>query len=305
MWCVLFFSRAEKKKRDIISMVLTQRQFSSRALLKKSRHVSRLAHVKRASSTRLLDLPARGSKDDFRWAHVTWTFLHEMSFYIDMHENDSPKAQASFHNVVTALVLFLPCTWCRKHLDAHIATNPLPTPRVYAADKFPNARWLVDLHNAVNTRQHKGVVEFESVRAHYVDGAAQPACPSIGMVDDETTSTGERATTTAAATTATATTATATTTTAAADEQDGAHFGASASAASTGQSGEQSGEQSSTPSSAHSSSTSTSSDQKNASGDRGITVVDGYIIAVAVVIVFFVLVALILQIVSLTKKATP
>ena len=131
-----------------------------------------------------VDAVARGATDDFRWAHVTWAFLHEMSFYIDMHENENPEAQAAFQSTITALVSFLPCMWCRTHLSAHLEANPLPAPSSYAADAFPNARWVVDLHNAVNTRQHKGVVPFEDVRAHYVDGAAQPTCPSVGMVKE-------------------------------------------------------------------------------------------------------------------------
>lgn len=115
--------------------------------------------------------------DDMRWAHDTWNFLHGMSFYIDQFENEDKEAQQAFQSMVTGLQYYLPCTWCRKHLAKHLAETPMPTPGTYAPDAFLNARWCVDLHNAVNKRQHKTAIPFEQVKAHYVDGAPEPSCP--------------------------------------------------------------------------------------------------------------------------------
>ena len=114
--------------------------------------------------------------DDMRWAHITWDFLHGMSFYIDEFENDDLEAQQAFQSMISGLTSYLPCTWCRKHLAKHISENPMPTPSKYESDAWPNARWCVDLHNAVNKRQHKSIVPFDQVKARYIK-TAKPSCP--------------------------------------------------------------------------------------------------------------------------------
>ena len=122
--------------------------------------------------------PAAAAADSDRWARVAWAFLHEFSFYIDRHEASNAAAQAAFHGTLEGLVVYMPCDICRQHLSAHLAQTPPPSPGVYSPDDFPNARYCVDLHNAVNERQGKCIVPFEEARAHYMDGAAQPACPA-------------------------------------------------------------------------------------------------------------------------------
>jgi hypothetical protein len=115
------------------------------------------------------------------WAGTTWRFIHEYSFYVDMHEHASADAQAAFHSILRELPRLLPCEECRGHLAAHLALHPLPAPQCSASCEFPNARYCVDLHNAVNVRQGKPVLPFDQVHAMYV-GSAPPACPATGSV---------------------------------------------------------------------------------------------------------------------------
>ena len=115
--------------------------------------------------------------DDMQWAHFSWDFIHFLSFYIDEFESEDIEAQKAFQQMIQGLQAYLPCTACRKHLAKYIKENPMPTPGKNATDAFLNARWCVDLHNAINVRQHKSIVPFNKVKAHYVDGAAKPSCP--------------------------------------------------------------------------------------------------------------------------------
>ena len=118
-----------------------------------------------------------GYAADMEWAHITWRFIHKNSFDVDMLEYESADAQAAFHAVLRRLPRILPCDQCRVHMAAFLAANPLPSPQCYSSCEFPNARYCVDLHNAVNTMQGKPVVPFDQVHAWYVGSAAPPACP--------------------------------------------------------------------------------------------------------------------------------
>ena len=123
--------------------------------------------------------PVSGARDRSSvWARVAWAYIHWFSFYIDQFESSNSAAQASFHRTLAGLVDYMPCEMCRRHLAAHLAQTPLPEPRARDSNEFANARYCVDLHNAVNERQGKCIVPFEEVRAHFVEGAAQPACPA-------------------------------------------------------------------------------------------------------------------------------
>jgi hypothetical protein len=118
------------------------------------------------------------------WAGTTWRFIHEYSFYVDMHEHASADAQAAFHSILRELPRLLPCEECRGHLEAHLALHPLPAPQCSASCEFPNARYCADLHNAVNVRQGKPVLPFDQVHAMYV-GSVPPACPAGPIADME------------------------------------------------------------------------------------------------------------------------
>ena len=129
------------------------------------------------------DPPASSGADasaasDMAWAATTWRFIHEYSFYVDKYEHASADAQAAFHSILRELPRILPCEECRAHLAAHLALHPLPAPQCSSSCSFSNARYCVDLHNAVNARQGKPMVPFDEVHAEYVGSAAPPACPA-------------------------------------------------------------------------------------------------------------------------------
>jgi hypothetical protein len=121
-----------------------------------------------------------GTPSDMAWAATTWRFIHEYSFYVDRYEHASADAQAAFHSILRELPRILPCEECRAHLAAHLALHPLPAPQCASSCSFSNARYCVDLHNAVNVRQGKSEVPFDEVHAEYVGTAAPPACPAGG-----------------------------------------------------------------------------------------------------------------------------
>ncbi|MDC0366845.1 Erv1/Alr family FAD-linked sulfhydryl oxidase [bacterium] len=112
-----------------------------------------------------------------KWAQPTWETLHRLSFFIDEHENDNPDAQRQFHYMLGTLRYTMPCTHCRKHLTAHLEKTPPPEPEVYESSTYTNARYIFDLHNQVNERQHKIKPTFDEVKDFYVNGNEGALCP--------------------------------------------------------------------------------------------------------------------------------
>jgi hypothetical protein len=104
-----------------------------------------------------------------------WHVLHSESFHIQYTEDeeDLPGRRAGFVAFLWSLAGMMRCSSCRTHLSAHLAANPI-TPQTDLA------RYGVDLHNAVNRRQNKREVPFETARSHYLDGNALALCPALG-----------------------------------------------------------------------------------------------------------------------------
>ena len=104
-----------------------------------------------------------------------WHVAHSDSFHIQYVEAAENRAERrrGFVMFLHAMALQMRCAQCRVHLRAHLRANPI-SPRTDLA------RYVVDLHNAVNRRQHKREVSFDTAKSYYLHGNSLALCPALG-----------------------------------------------------------------------------------------------------------------------------
>jgi hypothetical protein len=103
------------------------------------------------------------------WGNHCWRFLHASSFTYP--DEPTPEKQNAAKQFYANLGEMLPCPKCRNHYNYHIKHRP---PRVESRDSL--SRWLVDIHNEVNSSQDKPTVDYEIVRRHYENNSGELAC---------------------------------------------------------------------------------------------------------------------------------
>lgn len=93
-----------------------------------------------------------------------WTMLHLITYlYPDNPDDlDKLKIMALFDR----LRVNLPCKCCLYHYDLNLQSTPLP-------DSYNNrqelTKWLIDLHNSINIRKAKPVMNYNQVDDYYKD----------------------------------------------------------------------------------------------------------------------------------------
>lgn len=108
----------------------------------------------------------RGFLYDFdSWGEPFWQVMHAVTFsYPDEPDNDTVERTRIFFRLVPFI---LPCGLCGMHFhmmmrDAHPLSNEVLSNR----DKL--SRWLVTMHNGVNRRLKKQVVQYDDVKRFYL-----------------------------------------------------------------------------------------------------------------------------------------
>lgn len=102
------------------------------------------------------------------WGPGLWTALHCMTFNYPETPNEHDKED--HEEYLKALSKTLPCMICRQHCKAYLLEHP---PALSSRAEF--IRWMVDFHNAVNTRLDKPVWELEDVYKTYELYRAHPS----------------------------------------------------------------------------------------------------------------------------------
>lgn len=84
------------------------------------------------------------------WGASFWYILHLITFGYP----DEPTyiEQRGYHDFFVNLQHVIPCYDCRKHYRKHLQESPI-TP--YLSSKANLIKWLVDVHNKVNTSLNK------------------------------------------------------------------------------------------------------------------------------------------------------
>lgn len=95
------------------------------------------------------------------WGSSGWRFLHPITFAFD------PKKKQKYKTFFETLPDVLPCRTCGEHfrqnLNKHLLEPAL-------TNKESLSRWLVTMHNEVNSQRRKPILDYETVRRHYEDG---------------------------------------------------------------------------------------------------------------------------------------
>lgn len=94
------------------------------------------------------------------WGPGAWRFLHAISFaYPENPTLDEKKAAESFFESLREL---LPCKSCKNHYIENINTMP-----VNVSSRDTLTKWVVDLHNIVNTKLGKNEQKYQDVAKLY------------------------------------------------------------------------------------------------------------------------------------------
>lgn len=89
------------------------------------------------------------------WGYLFWHLLHSIAQAFRVHHPDKipPELAEALYNFICTVCRYLPCPHCRGHCIAY--THQIP-PRFTRGDEVH--KYLIDFHNAVNTRNNKMVV---------------------------------------------------------------------------------------------------------------------------------------------------
>ena len=100
------------------------------------------------------------------WGPHAWTFLH----FITLSHPKNPT-EADKYNMKTffkSLEHVLPCDVCRLHYEENIE-KIYPLTNEVLSSRENLVKWLIDVHNAVNKRNGKKILEYNDVIRMYVD----------------------------------------------------------------------------------------------------------------------------------------
>ena len=111
------------------------------------------------------------------WGPQLWYIMHLISFEYPINPTEYDKR--IYHDFYTSLKDVIPCEDCKKHYREHITRYPL-TPHLDSRDNL--VKWVIQVHNFVNTSLGKPTLSIEQVMMIYKD--LKPQSPFI-KVDTE------------------------------------------------------------------------------------------------------------------------
>ena len=89
-----------------------------------------------------------------KWGRVTWAMMHSLAYLVVDRDEASVRA---LRVAFLCLPRLLPCRTCRQNLHKKMKTLPVPQ----AETGWELARWVHDVHNAVNASRGKPELGFE------------------------------------------------------------------------------------------------------------------------------------------------
>jgi hypothetical protein len=106
------------------------------------------------------------------WGSQLWYIMHLISFEYPINPTEYDKR--IYHDFYTSLKDVIPCEDCKKHYREHITRYPL-TPHLDSRDNL--VKWVIQVHNFVNTSLGKPTLSIEQVMMIYKD--LKPQSPFI------------------------------------------------------------------------------------------------------------------------------
>ena len=95
------------------------------------------------------------------WGPALWTFLHAIAYAPD--DSNSRDREAALQKMSESLCELLPCPKCRNHFNDYVSEVGHPTRESFE-------KWVVDLHNRVNSRTGKKTMTYAEARNHWLGG---------------------------------------------------------------------------------------------------------------------------------------
>jgi len=96
------------------------------------------------------------------WGPPLWYQMHMKTFAYP--KNPTEKDKDEIREFFRGIINFLPCEACKEHYIAFLQKRPIR----YQYDNRDNLiKWLIDLHNEVNTRTGKRVLSYQEARLIY------------------------------------------------------------------------------------------------------------------------------------------
>lgn len=108
--------------------------------------------------------------DISQWGPQAWKFMHAVTFAYP--ENPTPEQKQAAIAFFSSLSKLLPCEKCRDHFSIGLEVQPVEK---FCDSRANLSRWLVDFHNAVNSRLGKAFVEYEQMCKVYLGTTASTA----------------------------------------------------------------------------------------------------------------------------------
>ena len=94
------------------------------------------------------------------WGPSAWTFLHTVTLnYPEEPTNEDIKQHKIFFETLGNI---LPCPKCREHNNQSIIYEP-----VKLDSKESLTKWLFNLHNKVNEKNNKKIIEYDNFINNY------------------------------------------------------------------------------------------------------------------------------------------
>lgn len=87
------------------------------------------------------------------WGASLWRILHTMAEY-----SDKPSVYPLWNNLLHLFVTYIPCVQCREHFSGYLQNNPIDV-----SDRGALSLWFFTLHNDVNGRLGKPILDYSSV----------------------------------------------------------------------------------------------------------------------------------------------
>jgi|LauGreSBDMM110SN_4_FD.fasta_scaffold06516_2 hypothetical protein len=87
------------------------------------------------------------------WGASLWRILHTTAEF-----SDKPSVVSLWNTLLHLLVAYIPCDQCREHFSGYLQNNP-----VDVSDRGALSLWFFTLHNDVNGRLGKPILDYSSV----------------------------------------------------------------------------------------------------------------------------------------------
>lgn len=104
------------------------------------------------------------SKDPLQWGPHLWMYMH----FAAANYPDNPTEQDIKEMIewLCSLPVTIPCDSCRKHFRRYIEKSKHQLPYI-CKDKQKLFNFLVDIHNKVNERNQKPILNYDEARKIY------------------------------------------------------------------------------------------------------------------------------------------